>query len=162
MSIYIYGRGLKSAPLSIRDFEGWRCSNKLTFSSSLQATCPLQPSCLDSALPCHPCPSCHCPRRRSWCPSGLALAWLPTTARPGMREEAQSGKEMGQEGSDTVLFEQIIAPPLSCISSSSVDLAWPCPVAPPKPPDRRHWRSHAHLLTLFLKGLHLSVIKTFF
>ncbi|TKC36809.1 hypothetical protein EI555_015776 [Monodon monoceros] len=86
------------------------------------ATCPPQPSSLDSLLLCHPCRSFLCPHRQSWYPSGLALVWLPTS-RPGMREAVQSGKEMGWEGSDTACPSRASLLPPSCVSSSSVDLA---------------------------------------
>ena len=122
--MHIQCREPMSAPLPISDFEGWGGSNKpkLNLSSSLQATCPPQPSSLDSLLLCHPCPSFLCPHRQSWYPSGLALAWLPTL-RPGMREVVQSGKEMGWGGSDTACPSRALLLPPSCVSSSSVDLA---------------------------------------
>lgn len=132
-------------------------------SLSLQATCPPQPSSLDSVLLCHLCPSFHCPRRQAWCPLGLALAWLPTTDRPGMREGGLSGKEMGRGGSNTGLPKQVIAPssslPLLLICGPC--LALPC-CSSYSSPDSRGWRSHGcPLLTVALKGLHLAVIKTF-
>ena len=95
LSVYIQGKEPTSASLPISDLGGWGANKKpkLKLSSSLQATCPPQLSSLDSILLCHPCPSFRCPHRQSWCPSGLALAWLPSV-RFGMREEAQCGREM--------------------------------------------------------------------
>lgn len=152
--MYIQCRELRSAPLPISDFERWGGSSepKLTLSSSLQATCPPQPSSLDSLLLCHPCRSFLCPHRQSWYPSGLALAWLPTS-RPGMREAVQSGKEMGWEGSDT-----------ACPSTAPSSFLCLLPICGPCPsymsPD---CRSRAHpLLTLALRRFQLAVIKTSF
>ena len=110
VSVYIQGRERISVPLPTSDFEGWGDSNKpkLTLSLSLQATCLLQLSSLDSVVLCHPYPSFHCRRGQCWCPCGLALVQLPTPARPGMREEGQSGKEMGWGGSNIILPKQII------------------------------------------------------
>lgn len=84
---------------------------------SLQAPCPPPLSSQDPALLCRPGPSFHCPRRRSWCPAGLALARLRTAARPGMREEGKRAREVGRGGFKAALPRQITYPS-SCVSSS--------------------------------------------
>lgn len=150
-----------SSSVTLKD--GWQHKPKLTLSLSLQATCPLQLSPLASALSCHPCLSFHCPHRHSWCPSGLALVWLSTTARPATREEGQSGKEMGCRGSDASQLKHTIAPS-SCLCLLLT--CGPCLVLPYCPsfvsPDLRGWRNLAHpLLRVALKHLHLAVIKQF-
>lgn len=141
-------------------------SNKpmLTLSLSLQATCPRQLRPLDSVPLCHPCPPFHCPHRQSCCPSRLSLAWLPTTARPVMKEGVQDGKKMGWGVSNAGLPKHIIAPSsfLHLFLTHGPYLVLPCCPSIVLPV-LRAWRSHAYpLLTVALKGLHLAVIKTFF
>ncbi|XP_049498252.1 LOW QUALITY PROTEIN: paired box protein Pax-4 [Panthera uncia] len=68
---------------------------------------PPQLSSLDSVVLCHSYPSFHCLRGQCWCPCSLALIQLPTPARPGMKEEGQSGKELGWRGSNIILPKQI-------------------------------------------------------
>lgn len=169
MSVSLQGKEPTSVPLLISDWGGvgGAGSNnpKLTLSLSLQATCPPQLSPLHSVLSGHLCLSFHCPcRRQSSCPSGLALVWLPSTARPAMGEEGQNAKEMRCRGSNAGLLKHTIAP------SSFLHLflvGGPCLVLPScpsfLPPDLRDWRSHADpLLLVASKGLHLAIIKTFF
>ena len=155
LSVYIQGKEPTSASLPISNLEGWGANNKpnLNLPSSLQATCPLQLSSLDSALLCHPCPSFLCPHRQSWCPSGLALAWLPTV-RSGMRKQAQCGKEMWWGGYDPTCPSRA----LPLLLPVSPPCLWNLPlcVSP-------EWRgcAHPHVL-LALRGFQLAVIKTFF
>lgn len=119
-----------SLPLTLRG--GMAATSSGSPPSSLQAACPPQLSSLDSVLPCHPCPSFPCLHRQSWCPSGLALAWLPT-AGPGMREKVRSGKEMGWGASDTACPSRAVLCPPSCVSSCLWTLPLLCVTCLEKP-----------------------------